>query len=232
MGAMTQGDKGFDRWWNTAGDWVEAPNVRRGGESGVQRLRLPDGTLAYVKRQVGHLYRSLRHPLGRPTALRERDALLAFRELGIQVPDLLFCDARQAEGGWRALLVSAALEGYQDLDHWYAEGGGSQLSEAEHERFLATLAGVLARMHRHRWQHGCLYPKHIFVAERQGTEGKEFDVALLDLEKCRQRISLDTAARRDMLQLRRHSSWNAAQWRTLIYVYQHALGRKIRGLES
>ena len=72
MGAVTQGEERFDRWWNTAGDWVEAPNVRRGGESGVQRLQLPDGTLAYVKRQVGHLYRSLRHPLGRPTALRER----------------------------------------------------------------------------------------------------------------------------------------------------------------
>lgn len=231
MGAVTQGEERFDRWWNTAGDWVEAPNVRRGGESGVQRLQLPDGTLAYVKRQVGHLYRSLRHPLGRPTALRERDALIAFRELGIQVPELLFCDAQHAQGGWRALLVSAALEGYQDLDHWYAEGGGKALSEAEHERFLATLGEVLARMHRHRWQHGCLYPKHIFVAERAGPQGKEFSVALLDLEKCRQRLGIDTAARRDMLQLRRHSSWSAAQWRTLLYVYQQALGRKIRGLE-
>ncbi len=45
MGAVTQGEERFDRWWNTAGDWVEAPNVRRGGESGVQRLQLPDGTL-------------------------------------------------------------------------------------------------------------------------------------------------------------------------------------------
>ncbi|MGY2498669.1 lipase secretion chaperone, partial [Klebsiella pneumoniae] len=28
----------FQHWWQQQGDWVEEPNVRRGGESGVQRL--------------------------------------------------------------------------------------------------------------------------------------------------------------------------------------------------
>ena len=32
----------FQRWWNTQGEWVEEPNQRRAGESGVQRIRLRD----------------------------------------------------------------------------------------------------------------------------------------------------------------------------------------------
>ena len=30
--------KDFNDWWQRTGAWVEAPNQRRGGESGVQRL--------------------------------------------------------------------------------------------------------------------------------------------------------------------------------------------------
>ena len=62
----------FQRWWNTQGEWVEEPNQRRAGESGVQRIRLrdPQQPLLYCKRQIGHLYRSWLHPFGRPTVLR------------------------------------------------------------------------------------------------------------------------------------------------------------------
>ena len=67
----------FDYFWSQRGEWVEEPNVRRGGESGVQRIHASGGQLLYAKRQVGHFYRSLRYPFGRPTVLRERDALLA-----------------------------------------------------------------------------------------------------------------------------------------------------------
>ena len=31
-------DTRFDRWWHSEGEWVEPPNQRRGGESGVRRL--------------------------------------------------------------------------------------------------------------------------------------------------------------------------------------------------
>ena len=54
----------FEQWWNTQGEWVEPPNLRRDGESGVQRLQARRGGLLYCKRQIGHLYRSLWHPLG------------------------------------------------------------------------------------------------------------------------------------------------------------------------
>lgn len=33
----------FQRWWDTEGDWVEEPNERRKGMSGVQRIEcLPE----------------------------------------------------------------------------------------------------------------------------------------------------------------------------------------------
>jgi len=61
----------FEFYWQQQGEWVEEPNQRRGGESGVQRIHEANGRLLYVKRQVGHTYRSWRYPLGRPTVLRE-----------------------------------------------------------------------------------------------------------------------------------------------------------------
>ncbi|EPN65056.1 inaA protein, partial [Pseudomonas syringae pv. actinidiae ICMP 19079] len=53
----------FSHFWSQHGEWVEEPNVRRGGESGVQRLVMDNGQTLYAKRQTGHIYRSLLHPL-------------------------------------------------------------------------------------------------------------------------------------------------------------------------
>ncbi|MGL4316498.1 MAG: lipopolysaccharide kinase InaA family protein [Pseudomonas sp.] len=217
----------FEQWWRLQGEWVEAPNQRRGGESGVQRLRGDNGKLLYIKRQVGHLYRDWRHPFGRPTVLRERDALLGLSRLGVGVPQLVYCAADySASTGWRALLVSEALDGFQDIVSWYDQDGREQCTAAEHERLLQCIGATLARMHRGRWQHGCLYPKHVFV--RVSEAGPE--VALLDLEKCRRRLSRQQAARHDLRQLRRHSSWNDAEWQQLIYGYEQVFGGTIKGL--
>lgn len=87
----------FDHWWNTSGPWVEEPNVRREGSSGVQRVSHDGGTV-YVKRQVGHTYRSFRYPLGRPTALREGVALSKLDRIGVLAPKPLYYGARKIEG--------------------------------------------------------------------------------------------------------------------------------------
>ncbi|MBC9252072.1 InaA protein [Pseudomonas alcaligenes] len=216
----------FEEWWRLQGEWVEIPNQRRGGESGVQRLQKGDGPLLYAKRQVGHLYRDLLHPFGRPTVLRERDALLGLSRLGVRVPRLVYCGASHGEQGWRALLVSEELEGFQDILSWYASGGREQCGEAVHTQLLQQIGATLARMHGGRWQHGCLYSKHVFV--KVGEEGPQ--VALLDLEKCRQRLSRLRAARHDLRQLRRHSSWSEAEWQQLIYGYEQVFGGTIKGL--
>ncbi|WP_043229943.1 lipopolysaccharide kinase InaA family protein [Pseudomonas sp. CF161] len=221
----------FDYFWNQHGEWVEEPNRRRGGESGVQRVSGINGRLLYVKRQTGHIYRSWLHPFGRPTVLREEAALKGLRLLDVRVPELVFCGAqRDPEHQWRALLVTAALEGFVEVENWYAAGERERHDEALHDRLLKELAQTLARMHQGRWQHGCLYAKHVFVKVTGSGESAEVEVALLDFEKCRQRLSRQRAAAHDMKQLRRHSSWNATDWDKLYYFYKTAFGSAIKGL--
>ena len=95
---------------------------------------------------------------------------------------------------------------------------------------LKELAGTLARMHKGRWQHGCLYIKHIFVRVTGAGDSANVEVALLDFEKCRQRLTAYRAASHDMLQLRRHSSWSDGDWAKLSYFYETAFGSAIKGL--
>ena len=221
----------FDYFWNQRGEWVEEPNVRRGGESGVQRVVGCDGQLLYVKRQTGHIHRTWLHPFGRPTVLRERDALIGVRELGVRVPEIIFCGAqRDPVHKWRALLVTKSLDGFEEIEQWYAGGGRERYGEAVHDRVLKDLAENLARMHKGRWQHSCIYIKHVFVRVTGEGDAAKVEVALIDLEKCRQRLSAQRAAIHDMKQLRRHSSFNATDWSKLVYFYETAFGSAIKGL--
>ncbi|MCI3946954.1 inaA protein [Pseudomonas syringae] len=223
----------FSHFWNQRGEWVEEPNVRRGGESGVQRLLMDDGQTFYAKRQTGHIYRSLLHPLGRPTVLREREALEGLRKLGVVVPEVVFCGAKRDDNNaWRALLVTVALEGFGEIEKWLEAGGRERHGELFYERMLKEVANALARMHLGRWQHSCLYIKHIFVRVTGDGPDAEVEVALLDLEKGRRRLTAHGAAQHDMKQLRRHSSFSTADWQKLVYFYQAAFGSSIKGLES
>ncbi|MBP0946381.1 lipopolysaccharide kinase InaA family protein [Pseudomonas alliivorans] len=225
-------NNGFSHFWSQRGEWVEEPNVRRGGESGVQRLVTDDGQTLYSKRQTGHIYRSWLHPFGRPTVLRERDALEGLNRLGVGVPQIVFCGAERTENEWRALLVTEALEGFEEFEKWLAAGGREQYGELLYEQMLSEIGKTLARMHLGRWQHSCLYIKHIFVrVTGEGAQARA-EVALLDLEKGRRRWTAYGAAQHDMKQLRRHSSFSAADWQKLVYFYQAAFGSSIKGLES
>jgi hypothetical protein len=221
----------FDYFWNQRGEWVEEPNARRGGESGVQRVVSGNGQLLYVKRQSGHIHRSLLHPFGRPTVLRERDALIGLKLLNVCVPEIVFCGAqRDPVHKWRALLITKALDGFEEIEHWYAGGGRERHGEAVHDRVLKELAENLARMHKGRWQHSCLYAKHVFVRVTDEGEAAKVEVALIDLEKCRQRLTARQAAIHDMKQLRRHSSFSTTDWQKLVYFYETAFGSAIKGL--
>ncbi len=221
----------FDYFWNQHGEWVEEPNVRRGGESGVQRVHVANNQLLYVKRQTGHIYRSLLHPFGRPTVLRERDALQGLSALNVNVPKMVFCGAQPDPAHqWRALLVTEALDGFEEIDKWYAAGGREKFGEAVHEAALKALAENLARMHKGRWQHSCLYIKHVFLRiVGEGADARP-EIALLDLEKCRRRFTAQSAARHDLKQLRRHSSFSDADWNKLLYFYETAFGSPVKGL--
>ncbi|MDR0439580.1 MAG: InaA protein [Candidatus Accumulibacter sp.] len=191
----------FDRWWHSQGAWVEPVNQCRGGESGVQLLPRGVGEPPlYCKRQTGHTYRTPLHPFARPTVLRELQAYRAFARLGIATPRVVYGGARKWRGQWQALLVTEALQDFVSLTQWYADGGDAALKES----VLCRLASTLARLHLGGWQHGCCYPNHIFVKAGEDENGApRVEIALLDLEKSRRRLSVRAASAHDLDQLKR-----------------------------
>jgi hypothetical protein len=192
----------FERWWHGQGEWVEPANQCRGGESGVQLLRRgAEEPPLYCKRQTGHIYRTLLHPFGRPTILRELQAYRAFARLGIGTPRLVYGGARKQRGQWQALLVTEALRDFVNLEAWYANGENAALKES----VLRRLASTLACLHLAGWQHGCCYPKHVFVKAGEDEAGApRVEIALLDLEKSCHRWSVQAASKHDLGQLSRH----------------------------
>jgi tRNA A-37 threonylcarbamoyl transferase component Bud32 len=226
-----EAESSFERWWSAQGEWVEPPNVRRDGESGVQRIKTNAGAraLRYCKRQVGHLYRSLRHPLGRPTVLREHDALQAFSQLGVRVPTIVYCGARQQAGRWQALLVTEELKGFVSLEHWYEAGLDERHGRRVHEQMLKAVGQTLSRYHRGRWQHGCCYAKHIFIKAAGQADASGIEIAVLDLEKSRRRLGRRAAVEHDMRQLARHrGAMSDDDWQLLQAAHAAALDGELR----
>ena len=222
-------DAQFDAWWEKQGSWVEPPNQRRGGESGVQILTQSDPSRPklYCKRQIGHLYYSLRHPFGQPTALREQQVYLSFDRLGIRIPKLHYCGARKRNGQWQALFVTEALgDDFISFEQWLEDASSTPPTPELRQAVLNQVGIALARMHRARWQHSCCYPKHIFVrALQEGVAPPQVDVALLDLEKCRRRWRVQDASQHDLKQLWRHrGKMPESDWEVMLQAYRGALG--------
>lgn len=190
----------FEYWWGLEGQWVEEPNNRRGGTSGVQRLIRPGKTTLYIKRQTNHFYRSARHPLGEPTIVREITALKDLAGAGVNVPHMLYGGTDRESGAWRGLLVTEELQGYMEIDQWYRRNEKSPWGEAIRQNMLESLAGAFKRMHRIRRLHGCCYAKHIYVR----VDGDKVQAAFLDLEKSRKRHTVYSAAQHDLKQFGRH----------------------------
>ncbi|ELF6209510.1 InaA protein [Pseudomonas putida] len=204
----------------TPGDWVEIPNRRRGGESGVCRVHLASGEVVYRKQQIGHIYRSFRYPFGYPTVGREVKALRAASLLGVLTPLLLYSNIRRLSGEWRAVMITTALDGFVSLEDFYAHGLDKMLGQVLHLEILEQFGRSLALLNTGRWQHGCLYLKHIFVDFRE----PDVKVALLDFEKSRRRLTARQAGRHDLRQVKRRSGWRTEEWRAFCLGYSEVFG--------
>lgn len=182
---------GYDAFWEQPQNWIEAPNFRRGGWSGVVCMTLTDADgrtrTAYLKRQQGQWRRTL-SSLGRArlTYYQEFLSLTHFRTLGVPVVDWI-C---YGERGPEALLVTLAPNGYLSLSELAARGDGALLDQA-----LEATVMALGTLHRHRWRHGSCYPAHVLV------NPDTLEVRLLDLERSRRHRTVAAAARSDLRQL-------------------------------
>ena len=198
----------FTFWWQLPCEWVEPPNQRRGGWSGVLRSQWHNRTL-YIKRQTHHLCHDWRHPQGWPTLCREYVNLLQLQRLGIGCPVPLF----SGRSGDAAVLVLEALEGFTALDQLILA------DSAQRESLARSLGKTLGWMHRHHLQHSCLYAKHVFVRQQHG----DWQVALIDLEKMHWRASSKGCARHDLNQLQRHQTlFDGQDWQGLLTAHEQA----------
>ena len=204
----------FDKLWNLSLEAVDQPNTERGGYSTVSRLEL-GGQAFYLKRQRNHLTRSLCHPLGEPTFAREMRNILHYKKLGIPALEAAFFAQRRHNGEHQAILLTYALDGWQDLSYWLNQW--SELTSQQQTEIIVACATLAKTLHQAKQVHGCFYPKHIFLqAANQG-----FTAKLIDLEKTRYLWLGVKDQVKDLDPLFRRSSyaWGEAEMRIFLQHY-------------
>ena len=203
----------FDALWSLELAAVDAPNTERGGWSSVCRLEL-DEAAYYLKRQSNYLTRSLRHPLGEPTFAREFRNIQRYQRLGIPALQAAFYAQRRVAGEQRAILLTRALDGWQDLHSLLQDWPGR--SRAERAGIVHSCGLLARRLHAAGQMHGCFYPKHIFLQ----PAGDGFAAQLIDLEKTRPLLLGERDRIKDLEPLvRRADNWSEEDVRQLLLVY-------------
>lgn len=205
----------FDALWAVKLQAVDDPNIERGGWSSVYRLDV-DGASFYLKRQSNHQTRSLARPFGEPTFAREFRNIQRYQKLGIPTLEASFFGRRQVGSEERAVLMTRALDGWDDLDSWLARW--PDLDQPCRAAILQATGDLANQLHQAGQMHGCFYPKHIFLQEQ--PEG--WRARLIDLEKTRPLL----LGRRDRIKdleplLRRAPCWSQEDIRELLAAYLH-----------
>ena len=200
--------EGFAALWALDLDSVDTPNTGRGGWSSVSRLELADADgvvhAFYLKRQIDHLSRSLRRPLGEATFAREFRNIRRCQHDDVPALEAVFFGQRRIAGKVCALLVTRALDDHRPLDRWLADW--PTLPRATRRLIVDAVAALVRTLHGAGHLHNCLYPKHVFVRIEAGAASAR----LIDLEKTR-RLHLGARDRaRDLDALNRHAPGPAA----------------------
>ena len=203
----------FDALWAKQLEAVDEPNTARGGWSSVFRLDL-EGQGYYLKRQSNYLTRTLHAPFGEPSFAREFRNISRYRKLGIPALQAAFFGERKVKGDVQAILLTRALDGWDDLDSLLQRW--SELSTAQQSAILKACGQLARRLHGVRQVHGCFYPKHIFLQ----ADGDAYKAQLIDLEKTRPLLFGQRDRVKDLEPLlRRAPEWNEAQLRELLAAY-------------
>ena len=203
----------FEALWARQLDAVDEPNTSGDGWSSVFRLEL-EGRGYYLKRQSNYLTRTWLHPLGEPSFSREFRNISRYRQLGIPALQAVFYGQRNVDGEVRAILLTRALDGWDDLNSILQRW--SSLSAAQRSTVLQACGQLARRLHGMRQVHGCFYPKHIFL---HATDSG-YQAQLIDLEKTRPLLF----GRRDRIKdlaplLRRARVWSDDDIRQMLASY-------------
>ncbi|MHA6198550.1 lipopolysaccharide kinase InaA family protein [Pseudomonas wadenswilerensis] len=207
------GLNGFEQLWALQLDAVDEPNTGRGGWSSVFRLEL-EGKGYYLKRQSNYLTHTLHRPFGEPTFAREFRNISRYQKLRIPALQAVYYGERKVDGQRRAILMTRALDDWNDLDSLLGQWPHLPLPQRQG---ILRACGELARtLHGAGQVHGCFYPKHIFLRER----GDGWQAQLIDLEKTRPLLFGQRDRIKDLEPLlRRAPNWTEAEVRLLLSAY-------------
>jgi len=214
----------FEGFWDLPRHWVEDSNVRRNGWSGAIHHTVADGEgrrfSMFVKLQENHNYRSPSHLLQwRPTFYRDFLNNRRMERIGVPTVEPVFYAERRDGGKPQAVLVTAALEGYHELNSVFED---SSLVTSTRQAILHRIADAVWLLHCHRLQHNGLSGKHVMIKlEKDGA----FDMRILDLEKMRRSWSWLRTAVCDLEKFIRLSySLTTAEHAELVHHYARRLG--------
>ncbi|SDS71365.1 lipopolysaccharide kinase InaA family protein [Pseudomonas prosekii] len=203
----------FDALWAKQLEAVDEPNTAGGGWSSVFRLDL-EGQGFYLKRQSNYLTRTLHAPFGEPSFAREFRNISRYQRMGIPALQAVFFGERKVAGEVRAILLTRALDGWDDLDSLLQRW--ADLSAGQHSAILQACGQLARRLHGVRQVHGCFYPKHIFLR----ASGDGYEAQLIDLEKTRPLLFGQRDRTKDLEPLvRRSPQWTPSQLRELLASY-------------
>lgn len=210
----------FEALWALQLPAVDLPNTERGGWSSVCRLEV-DGRAYYLKRQSNHLTLSPARPFGEPTFARELRNIRRYAQLAVPALSAAFYAERKVGKEWRAILLTHALDGWQDL-HDCLENRHQQ-SAAQNMAIVEACAALVAQLHAAGLYHACLYPKHIFLQ----PSGAAFKACFIDLEKTRKSVLRNRDRVRDIDTLLRRigARWSDEQVSVFLTAYLAALGQ-------
>jgi tRNA A-37 threonylcarbamoyl transferase component Bud32 len=217
----------FEALWTQDAAWVEEPNFRRQGWSGVCRIELNNAAAPpigiYLKRQENHGYRSLANPFRyQPTAYREYKRLVAMQAAGITAPVILYYGERHSGKNVQAILMTREIPPSIPLDDYLSLT--QERDPAEVDQVIQDTAALIAKLHRHHFQHCALYGKHVLISgvESAAGVGSRLVPYLIDVEKSRWRLSRMAIAVRDLNQFQRRAPWTTTQWDTFLAHYMAA----------
>jgi hypothetical protein len=194
----------FQDFWGLPENWVEEPNNRRGGWSGVSFHKLSDNNgdsfSIFVKRQENHKYFSFGNPCqARPTFFREFTNIYHLEQIGVPSVEPVFYGERFVNDRLQAVLATVALDHYSELNALFKR---PSIKESIRKTILYRIADTLRLIHSRHLRHGSLSGAHVLVKLH---EDDSFDIRILDLEKMRRSWYHLYAAIRDIERFVRHT---------------------------
>ena len=216
----------FEALWNLDLPAIDEGNRGR-GQNGWSQVCTHTLTAAsgethrlVIKRQSNYRSRTVRHPVrGIPTFIKEYNFIQRYKKLGIPALKTVYCATRQQDKETQVILATEYLNDYRPLseiqEKWTGESSWKQRAAV-----VQSVAQLVSKLHHHKLEHRCLYPKHIFLkTDQQGTQSR-----LIDLETTRWKPLGYKFPSRDLSTLARRSK-NVTN-RDKILFMRHYLGIK------